>query len=345
MLRRFHRPLVVALGLVLPLVASGRPARPERGVVAEVDDGTLWARASRGPAGRTYRAAMLVGDRQSRRASELAIEAERNGAAREFRGEVQAAVLRAVEAYEKAVKAEPRAGEPHYRAAEVLWAHFVDNEKHPTAAPTRRAIAHWVEFERLRPKDPRLSNLYFRRSLAYTKLGGEDNFRLAVEDYERQLGLTDAGSARPEDLATVNANAAELHMGVGDLDRAITLYRDALELRDTPLHGFGLAVALDRDGQGVKAREVMRSYLEVDRKMEALFDKTVFFVPEGEIHYYVALGHEVLGQLDSAANNYRQFLRLLPKSRWADRARANLRAVEKRSPRRGSRTLAEEVDL
>lgn len=301
---------------------------------------TIWQRAAQSADQRAARAALARGDGYARQAAELSQENVFNRAYNTRRGEITILVLRAVEWYEKAVALDPAgAAEAHYRAAEVIYSHIVgcgDNVcDHPARGPTERAIRHWQAFERLAPRDSRLTDLFFRRSMAFTKLGGDDNLRRGIADYGRMLAQQDRASEMPSWVSTITSNMAELCMGVGDLDRAITLYRQSLELHDTPLGGYGLAVALDRDGQGVKARELMKAYADVDEKpLLALLKPGVFFVPEGEINYYMALGHEALGQYLSAANYYRQFLRALPDSRWAERARANLAAVERKGPGR-----------
>jgi tetratricopeptide (TPR) repeat protein len=324
--RRARRSVMLA-SLVALLVAAPAAA-----------DDTIWSRATSSAGDRAaFDAAMATADDYTHRAIDMA---------HDDRGRALALALRAASAYEDALAIRPDAAEAHYRAAEVLYAHFVSSVDHPSPEPTRRAIDHWLEFERLAPRDPRLGELYFRRSLAYTKLGGDDAFQRGVTDYERELALLDPTSASASQMSLIYSNAAELYMGTGDLDRAIAYYRNALTYQTRPLYGYGLAVALDRDGQGVKAREVMRAYATTDHLNE-LFDDSVFFVPDGDIHYYQALGHEAMGQLQSAANHYRQYLRMQGSSRYAARARQNLHALESRlaRPQKGRRPQPGERDI
>jgi tetratricopeptide (TPR) repeat protein len=330
-----HRPaLLAALGVAVALAAPAASAADR------------WADVAGGRPARAYARALATGDRFAVRAAELSLEAQGLRMEREHEAEAQHNALRAVEAYEDAAEARPDAPEPHLRAAEVLYVHFIQGPEQINPLPTQRAIDHWRAFERLAPRDPRLTEVYFRRALAYTKLGGDANFRAAIADYERQLGQRDTASGGTGDLAVVASNAAEIHMGVGDLDRAIELYRLALEWRADGLYGFGLAVALDRDGQGARAREILRGYVSTEEALRVLIMPGIFFVPEGDLHYYLALGFEVLGDVDAAATQYRNFLHRLPTSPYAERARANLAALARRpAPRPARPPRRGEVDL
>jgi tetratricopeptide (TPR) repeat protein len=168
-----------------------------------------------------------------------------------------------------------------------------------------------------------------RRSLTYTKLATDDSLRLAIDDYEKLLQMVDSQSVDGRSLATWLSNEAEIQMMLGDLDDAIATYTRALDSQDRALYGYGLAVALDRDGQGVKAREVMRSYAAIDQ-LRDLTEPEVFFVPAGEIHYYLALGHESLGHVAKAIAHYQKFIASGAHPQFAPRARANIRALRHR---------------
>jgi hypothetical protein len=95
----------------------------------------------------------------------------------------------------------------------------------------------------------------------------------------------------------------------------------------------GLAVALDRDGQRRAAHETMRRALGLDSTMAvlavaALPDADLFFVPRGEVHYYLGLARAIAGRRDEAAEAFREFLTEVPRSRWAPQARAHLAELE-----------------
>jgi tetratricopeptide (TPR) repeat protein len=319
--RTVQNAVAVVAGAAAFVLGAARSARSE----------DLWQRAA-GPSPQDpYRRALASGDQYALRAAEQ--ETLHHGEP------ANAFALRAADAYEQATALDPRAPEPHYRAAEVLYLHFVEDPIHPQRNPAERAIRHWAEFERMAPRDPRLEGIFFKRSLAYTKLGGDDNYRLAAADYEKQLRLMDQGSAPEEEIARVLSNAAEIYMAMGDLDRALTLYYDSIEFasRSQRLYAFGLAVALDRDGQAVKARETIRRFGGYSYDVLNPPEGGVFFIPDGDEHYYQALGHETAGQFEAAINHYRQYLRLQPRSRYGERAQQNIRLLEARMRGKGKR--------
>lgn len=234
-------------------------------------------------------------------------------------------VLSAVIEYENAVALRPHEAEPHYRAAETLNSFFIFNVGTPEKALVKRTLAHWAAFEKLAPNDSRLASILFRRSLAYTKLGGEENFKLAIADYEHLLHIRADGLV---DSATVLGNTAELHMAAGNLARSIELYKEALRYSSSHLHYYGLAMALLRDEQISKAKEIMEEAAKTD-KLRSLRNDSVFFVPEGEIHAYLAFGYEVLGRVKEAKEHNQIFLQRLPNSRYAGTAREQQRRLGK----------------
>ena len=119
-------------------------------------------------------------------------------------------------------------------------------------------------------------------------------------DYQARIDR-EASSGR--DLSTTMANLAETYMMLGDLDRAIAAYESVRRLGSDASATFGLAVALDRDGQGVRARELARGVgLDGFELYKTRVEQTgeIFYVPEGERYYYFALVEEALG-LDTSA--------------------------------------------
>ncbi len=235
--------------------------------------------------------------------------------------------FRAADLFARAAKLRPEKAEPHYFAAEVLNAWGAED----FVRRTHQAINHYSEFIRLAPKDPRVPDALFVRSILLTKLGGEENIKKALADYDVRLRLHNHLSIDPGErgsIALILSNAAELHMYIGDLERAIGLYYDSLEFAggSAILYSYGLAVALDRDGQRVRARQIMGDSVRRDM-LAALSRDTVFFIPNGDIHYYRALGFESIGQKAKAIRYYQQFLRALPDSQYAEQARRNLAAL------------------
>jgi tetratricopeptide (TPR) repeat protein len=159
-----------------------------------------------------------------------------------------------------------------------------------------------------------------------------------------------AGAGAP----AVYSNLGEVLMADGRLREAEAAYREAIALAsavpgvgvvalDDPLArtqelelGYvGLAVALDRDGQTRAAHETMRRALALDSTMAvlavaALPDADLFFVPRGEVHYYLGLARAIAGRRDEAADAFREFLTALPHSRWTAQARAHLAELDAR---------------
>jgi TonB family protein len=95
-------------------------------------------------------------------------------------------------------------------------------------------------------------------------------------------------------------------------------------------------VAYDRDEQISKAQAMAQAAIAADRNMNELKSPSVFFIPEGDIHYYFAMGYLVQGKTEEAKKEWQLFLKDLPDSQWAPRARAHLAELgvaEKRPPR------------
>lgn len=229
---------------------------------------------------------------------------------------------RALDAYEAAAKANPTSEEPHYRAGEVLQAFMLDKTISPPSS-LDRAIEHWRQFEKKAPLDPRLLNILDARSISLTKRGGKKNLESALADYHYQLDLIDQSSdSRRDTLARRISNRAEIYMMLGDLKNSIAGYENALRLQRDTTYGYGLAVALDRDKQGERARATAKEFATRDSN-NALLRVGTFYVPHGEVNYYLAIRAEGRGDYRAAVAAYDKFLRLLPNSPWAKQARAN----------------------
>lgn len=244
----------------------------------------------------------------------------------------------AVAAYDKAIRANPKSPEPHLRAAVVIYSHWFLGD--PLRCLSKKqlcleAIDHWHAFEKLAPLDPRINEYLFQRALLYTTLYKPRYLKKAIADYTRLINSTQFASMG-RDRSTTMGNLAEVYMMLGDLDKAIPMYMRAVAEGNMPLHAYGLAVALDRDGRGEKAREIMRKFGsgDVDRRTGLLRSldpqKGVFFVPKGEINYYHALGFDALGQPAMAIVYYQRFLRSGAHPRFAPRARENIKRLRKK---------------
>ncbi|HVZ74533.1 MAG TPA: tetratricopeptide repeat protein [Polyangia bacterium] len=200
-----------------------------------------------------------------------------------------------------------------------------------------RADAALAGLERAcaRAPDDAVRSCWFRLGVERSRRGRHAE---AIEAYERRLDV-DAPSGGE---AIVHANLGELLMATGRLREAEDRYREALRAdagtgRDdrhaTTLATYGLAVVLDRAGQTTAAREMMARALALDPKASLLEaaragDGDVFFVPDGDVYYYLGLAAEVRERVDDAEAAFQEFGARAPKSPWFARARAHIAALE-----------------
>lgn len=306
-------------------------------------DASLWAEATETPdeelARRTYDDAMLAGDDHVAFATSERVMSTR-------RRMVEKAAL----AYETASRARPTAAEPHFRAAAVLLAFYIDCARDDAALCTRvfdrhaaeRVIAHLDRFTAKAPLDPRTDEILFERAVLHTRLATPEHLRAAAVDYEEILrrsrgeARTDAITNPRLRLGLVLGNLAETYMMLGDLDQAIETYRASIRQDLDVSRTFGLAVALDRDEQRGEAIRVLR--MQGEQALSALADdiasQRVFFVPEGEAEYYLALGAEVEGDPVRALEHYEAFVRSGAHPRFQPRAKAHIARLRKEIGRR-----------
>ena len=92
---------------------------------------------------------------------------------------------------------------------------------------------------------------------------------------------------------------------------------------------WALAVAYDRDGQTHKSREALNRSLAADPGLHLFQSDDVFFAPEGDRHYYEGLIAEALDNRDDALHAFQEFVRELPHSRYAERARFHIEELKK----------------
>ena len=306
----------IGVALAMMTVAGGRAARADDlwSSVAVTDD--------RQRAQREYERAMLDGD-----------DAVAAAVASDLPGTRQRLIDRAIGSYELAARARPDQAEPHFRAASVLRAFHIDCrdvelvpcQHPPTAAIRARLIEHWIAFEALAPGDPRITEeVLFERAVQRTKLGTDDDLRAARDDYQKLLDLRPDGQ-----FGAVLGNLAETDMMLGDLDGAIEAYRRTIARGADLSQEFGLAVALDRDEQGSEARAIIaaRGDAGLARFQIELRRGTIFFVPEGEELYYLALGEEALGNDSAAIELWDGFISSGAHPQFDDRARHNRDAL------------------
>jgi tetratricopeptide (TPR) repeat protein len=255
---------------------------------------------------RSYEAAMAA-------AAEMVDRARQMPAAR------RELARQALELYRRASADQPREPDPHYYSGTI----HADILRDPA-----RAIASWRQVRALDPAYVHDPDMSFKLGIELSRLG---RFTEGIAEYDRAASYK-ADIGRPD---IVLGNSAEAAMGAGLLDDAIRRYRLALaypsvDPASTALHLFGLAVALDRDEQVGAAREVMLRALETDPHRASMEpERGVFFVPEGDRHYYDGLAHLVAGRPAEARYAFEQFLAVLPADQYARRARAHLAALVK----------------
>jgi tetratricopeptide (TPR) repeat protein len=188
---------------------------------------------------------------------------------------------------------------------------------------------------RLDPTPERKYRVAAALGIAYTKVG---RFTEAVIEYDRaERALTELDAAKSYryrsagEFARLHGNAAEALLALGRVEEAIHRYEVSLEnVPSYSLSQWGLAVALDRDEQGGRAREVVRRVLERDPQLRSLTAPGVFFIPHGDIHYYFALGYQALGKNDLARREWLAFQKRLPRNPWAERVRSHLAELDQK---------------
>jgi tetratricopeptide (TPR) repeat protein len=199
------------------------------------------------------------------------------------------------------------------------------------------AINAWNAFEARAPLDPRISDILLRRALLNTKLVNglaTDHGRLeaAARDYRAALDRSDGISTTRGDEQMLG-NLAETYMMLDRLDDAIDMYQQAVAAgaaRTSTV--YGLAVALDRDGQGDQAiRRILGQGEEgFDSFEKEFFRATIFFVPEGESNYYFALANEAFGNDGQALEYWGRYLKSGAHPEFQPRAKEHIEQLIKR---------------
>ena len=174
--------------------------------------------------------------------------------------------------------------------------------------------------------------IWFRLGVVRSKLG---RYRDAASAYAAVVADGAADSA-------VYSNLAEVLMAAGRLPDAQARYRDAISAagelgigdrreraHELALAYYGLAVALDRDEQPAAARETMLRALAHDPtasvlKVASVSGGDLFFVPDGDVLYYLGLAAEAEGRDGDAEAAFREFIAHAPRGRWVRAAEAHL---------------------
>jgi tetratricopeptide (TPR) repeat protein len=261
---------------------------------------------------------------------------------------------KAIASYRRAAELEPSEGEPLYDLGEAIYGFYLvcyEDQRavtplctHTRPLPVARAeqaLAAWAEFEKRAPLDPRNSvaddpgqSLLATRALLETRLATKPHLEAASHLYEKILARGEVGYASEQ----IVGNLAETYMMLDRLDDAIAMYRGAVG--QDPSTGYGLAVALDRDGHGEEALEVARDQGPPGGYLSKLQSGAVFYVPDGEQYYYRALIDESFGDLDESIAFWEQYIQSGAHPEFQPRARQHLDALRmqlKKHPKRPSK--------
>ncbi len=117
------------------------------------------------------------------------------------------------------------------------------------------------------------------------------------------------------------SNCAESLMALGKVRQAVAMYRTSIRLRPRGNNAawWGLMIAYDRRGLTAASDQARNQALMLDPNLRGLAGPAVFFVPTGDVHYYLALAYEGQGRIRDAADQWVRYLQARPQSRWKKR--------------------------
>jgi tetratricopeptide (TPR) repeat protein len=306
-----------------------------------------WVPRKKSIAPKEYTRAVAEGNYHLGEARRIALAHDVSGTiARPVHDHARAAIV----AFERAIDLGPDDAELHFRAMQAAL--YIDDTRSTSSTRGLCAVCrdgyeavvrHVDALRRLDPLDPREAEVAWNVALALSKLGGlggphaTEYFERAIGEYARWRRLSDeANPDRAQSIGLGYSNCAEILMAVGHLEQAIAFYRASTEFNpNEALNWYGLAVALDRDGQVEKAHAAMREAQARDRGRRGgpsrLIDDGVFFVPEGDVFYYEALSLEVKGDIPNAVAAYNKYLTRAKASLYHARAKERLEELRKRA--------------
>ena len=258
----------------------------------------------------------------------------------------------AIDAYKRAADAKPTAAEPYFRIGQVLFSFYFAgcSDAPPARGPlcassdpaalsslpayrdrAEQTLAAWAAAEARSPLDPRISSGFlFERAIIEAKLATPQHWAEAARDYE---AIQDRDDLTLRDQI-VSGNLAETYMMIGRLDDAIEMYRRAINDGGDTSAAFGLADALDRDGQDARALDLIRDHGvdEVRKFEEKIHSFEFFFVPAGERFYYLALIEEAFDSFNDATRDFRAFIASGAHPQYQARARAHIAEMQGKHP-------------
>lgn len=181
------------------------------------------------------------------------------------------------------------------------------------------AMAAWRHLLRIAPNHHAVPDVSFSLGVLLAKHG---RYAESIQVY--RLGMPRA--TRLSTRSIMASNCAESAMATGDLDLAVHLYRRSLALRprNNRAAWWGLAISLDRQERTAAAEHAARQALLLDPTLRGLRGRGVFFVPSGDVHYYLGMAYEAADRVQEAVLQFQRFLRRLPRSRYAPRALEHL---------------------
>jgi tetratricopeptide (TPR) repeat protein len=188
----------------------------------------------------------------------------------------------------------------------------------------------------LAPSDPRAEDAWFSLAICHAHLGQRE---AEVKEYLTALTLTDD----PDMESTLLANLAEARMGLGELDLAIEAAEGSLEIYDSVLTRWTLAVIRDRAGDPYGALTDAKIAISLDPNYMRLDGPGVFFEPEYEVHWYRALGDLAHAATDDKDDKLQRELRLMsalheldrfvaaapPSDRYRELAKTRMESIER----------------
>jgi tetratricopeptide (TPR) repeat protein len=191
---------------------------------------------------------------------------------------------------------------------------------------------------------PGAEDAWLALAYAYAK---SDSVAAEKEAYEHYLRT----ATNPRSRATAALNLAEAEMRLGNLSEAIAGYRGALEQSTTlafsqetaALAVWGLAVALDRNGESRAAQLEASRALRLDQNMFLITEsENVFFEPAYERLWYIGMGLDAVARdstdaetrisaLQRSAAVWEAYIAQASTERetWAARASAHLQSTKR----------------
>jgi len=177
----------------------------------------------------------------------------------------------------------------------------------------------WTRVWELDPDHWDTPDMSFAVGVVYAKRG---DHAASVRVYRKGMAATPDLDLR----GLLASNCAESTMALGDVPAALRLYEASARLRPRQNSAayWGIMVASDRLSRSLAAEQAAHVALAIDPTLRGLTGPDVFFVPPGDVHYYLALAREHQGRLAEAAAEWRRFLAALPRSPHATRASEHL---------------------